>query len=108
MPNPDRLAELQRQRALIATHLAWLDGEIARARAADPAAAPPTTVPESAPAPVVDLAPAEDAAAEMTLPADERKPPPSKLGCWLVFTALMALAGLLLTLLVYLRYGVSR
>jgi hypothetical protein len=52
----DRPAELRRQRALIAEHLAWLDREIARAT---PAASPapdspaPTTPPlPSAPAPL--------------------------------------------------------
>lgn len=54
----DRLAELQRQRALIAEHLAWLDREIA---AASPASSPPTeqptdsgavTAPSPSPAPL--------------------------------------------------------
>lgn len=35
---PDRLAELRRQRALIAEHLAWLDREIATAAPSEPAA----------------------------------------------------------------------
>ena len=31
MADPDRLLQLRRQRALVAQHLAWLDGEITRA-----------------------------------------------------------------------------
>ena len=37
MSSTPRLTELRRQRALLQTHLAWLDGEIAAAEAADKA-----------------------------------------------------------------------
>lgn len=49
----DRLAELRRQRALIAEHLAWLDRQIAEASGAG-GAKPPTSLPgpHSAPSPV--------------------------------------------------------
>ncbi len=49
----DRLAELRRQRALIAEHLAWLDREIAAGGTAPVAttAAPTTPVVKSAPPP---------------------------------------------------------
>jgi len=48
---PDRLAEIRRQRALVAEHLAWLDREIA---AAAPASAAPVapTAPAVVPAPI--------------------------------------------------------
>jgi hypothetical protein len=40
MPAPDRLAELQRQRALLQEHLAWLEREIAAEMRGSPAASP--------------------------------------------------------------------
>jgi len=40
---PDRLAEIRRQRALVAEHLAWLDREIAAAAPATAAPVAPTT-----------------------------------------------------------------
>ncbi len=55
----DRLAELRRQRALIAEHLAWLDREITAAGSASitPSAAPPPQVVKVAPpAPPLDPA----------------------------------------------------
>ncbi len=70
----DRLAELLRQRALVAEHLAWLDREIATeatataapavAAAANAAAAPQTAVPPAPPAPVVIAALSTQAASE--------------------------------------------
>ncbi len=56
---PDRLADLRRQRALIAEHLAWLDREIATTASAQPAAILPAPYPASidTPAPVVSAAP---------------------------------------------------
>lgn len=49
----DRLAELKRQRALVAEHLQWIDQEILRARGAPlPAAAPAPSATTPAPAPV--------------------------------------------------------
>src|SRR5690349_14599171 len=67
---PDRLAELRRQRALIAEHLAWLDRQIAEASGnrstgdgpstplatAFPAAAPASPVPTAEAAAVVAAA----------------------------------------------------
>ncbi len=61
----DRLAELRRQRALVQTHLAWLDAEIARA-----AGATTTTLPPAAPAPTV----AVPSAALPAVPATEDPP----------------------------------
>ena len=66
---PDRLAELRRQRALIAEHLAWLDREIAAAGPASTSSPEPPTasVPEAASAPSpAGLAPAAIPAAATT------------------------------------------
>jgi hypothetical protein len=46
----DRLQELLRQRALVQQHLAWLDGEIAKAQGG-PAATPPAAPRQLPPAP---------------------------------------------------------
>jgi hypothetical protein len=54
MPAPDRLAELQRQRALIQQHLAWLDREIAAAERRPIAA--PSDAPQALPSPAVPSA----------------------------------------------------
>lgn len=50
----DRLSELQRQRALLQEHLAWLEGEIAQAspaQAATPVSPDRAILPASAPGP---------------------------------------------------------
>ncbi|MBK8475784.1 MAG: hypothetical protein IPL39_05580 [Opitutaceae bacterium] len=62
---PDRLADLRRQRALIAEHLAWLDREIATTAPAQPAAVLPAPYPASIapPAPAVSAAPLSSAPA---------------------------------------------
>lgn len=66
---PDRLAELRRQRALIAEHLAWLDREIAAAGSASAASPEPPIASglEAASAPVpAELDPAAILAAATT------------------------------------------
>ena len=57
----DRLPELQRQRALIRDHLAWLDREIAALQPAAPSGSPPAEGPGagSRPAPATDTQAAE-------------------------------------------------
>lgn len=99
----DRLAELRRQRALVQTHLAWLDAEIARTAGTLPPAAPASSA-SAAPAAAAGgalppVAATEDpprmvAAAdtileeyrvpESTLKSDVRK------GCFLYFIAAFA------------------
>ena len=74
---PDRLAEIRRQRALVAEHLAWLDREIA---AAAPASAAPVapTAPAVVPAPIAPLDPAAIlAAATAAKPAAQISAAPS-------------------------------
>ena len=99
----DRLAELRRQRALVQTHLSWLDREIATAAAkadapADssprPEAAPATVAPTSAAGPVPLPASAADSILERyrtepgTLRRDVRQ------GCFVYFAAACVLLGL--------------
>ena len=65
---PDRLAELRRQRAHIADHLAWLDREIASAAAtiqpqeSSAATAPSAAFPEPTPQPFAPKPPLDPAA----------------------------------------------
>ncbi|HLP26775.1 MAG TPA: hypothetical protein VK477_13925 [Acidobacteriota bacterium] len=49
----DRLAELRRQRTLVAEHLAWIDREIAAATPAESPAQLPTDISRTAPTPAV-------------------------------------------------------
>jgi len=93
--NSERLAELQRQRALVRDHLAWLDGEIASATGALPAASPNP------------VAPPPSAAAE---PALFYEPDPvsaqlsARRGCFLYFAAAVFLFVLALGAIYFLRY----
>lgn len=92
----DRLAELHRQRALVQTHLAWLDHEIA-GEAARPAATarPPAPTPAARAA---ALTPVEgpDEVLRRYAPPPEASAARTRLGCWVAFVgALLALgAGL--------------
>lgn len=92
----DRRAQLLRQRAAIAQHLAWLDAEIAATAEAPPlAASPPPTV----------LSPAS--MADEPSPADFASPPSpelSKRGCWIIFfvaTTLLVAGGLVAVYSIY-------
>lgn len=67
----DRLAELRRQRALVAEHLAWLDREIA---AANPAAPPPPSLSPAVESPAVTAT-----RSEPLPPAPAPQPPASAL-----------------------------
>lgn len=103
----DRLQDLQRQRALVQEHLAWLDREIAAARDAAGPTAVSTATTSTTPAnsPIKSASPAAvtgDAAAEraaekliaeyqtevQALPANVRR------GCFLYFALALALLAL--------------
>ncbi len=77
----ERRAQLLRQRAAIAQHLAWLDAEIA----ATGAPSPPASLPAVPPSPVDAAQPWP---ADFTPPSS---PEFSKRGCWLSFALLMTL-----------------
>ena len=123
----DRLAELRRQRALMAEHLAWLDREIAGTgekapsvaalsasvpAAHHPVAAPTATptapadpTPAAATAPATAVAPEVAAAADAIL-EEYRVQPDSvhtdvKKGCFLYFAAAFALLAAVVTILYY-------
>lgn len=87
----DRLQELRRQRALIQSHLDWLNAEIARQSPAKPAApAVPPAAAESAP---VEIPPEYQ-------PDPQGSAHAAKRGCLFVFVAL-ALAGLAFLVAIY-------
>lgn len=103
----DRLAELQRQRAIAQEQIAWLDREIAKEAGQPPAAVPPTpAVVAAAPVP----APVDSAADDIL--AQYRQNPAStekdvKRGCYLYFAC--ALGSVLLAAFVaYLIYTRAR
>lgn len=108
---PERLSELQRQRALVQAHLAWLDGEIAAAagRAEPTVPLPPAATP-AAPDPAAAARPAPppdpaagttEAEADALLKQYGHDPAATtsavKRGCWIVFVgAFVALGGAIL------------
>lgn len=114
MSDPLRLAELERQRALVASHLQWLDAQIARERARGTEPGPPAA-PASPAEPVERVhawAPGASPAAlppsateAQVVPLHEPDPLPSKWGCWLTFLAVMLGLGAALALFIGYRYG---
>jgi hypothetical protein len=103
---PDRLAELQRQRELVRAHLAWLDREIAAASSGGERA-PGNAAPAPAPAPAVD-----SAIVASGVPAPYAPPQPNPLGaaadakrgCLILFAGIFALGLLALVAIYFLRY----
>ncbi len=105
--NPQRLAELQRQRDLVREHLAWLEREIAREHSVTPQAIAPAVVsvsvqPEpSSPTPTP---------AVPTFPSELPKPDPvgaaaeARRGCLLLFIAAFAILALALFAIYFLHY----
>ena len=122
--SPDRLAELRRQRALVAQHLAWIDSELTAAGAgqtSQPLAAPPPTIPSAVsdepgePTAPATLAASEDAAIALAQTrADEiiekyrateaLDPRAAKRGCLVLFGAFFAFAGFVILAIYYFRY----
>jgi hypothetical protein len=125
--SPDRLAELRRQRALVAQHLAWIDAELTAAgsgQAPSPVAAPesspaPSSAPPSAPmteASTINVAtPVDPSVALANTRADEiiekyrateaLDPQAAKRGCLTLFGAAFALAGFVVLAIYYFRYA---
>lgn len=97
---PSRLDELRRQRALLQEHLARLDREIAaepgESRDPDPAIIPkaaPVRPPAPPPSPAA-AAEAEEMLAQFRADEEKNRPPPTKAGCWVIFSLIMlALVG---------------
>lgn len=89
--NPQRLAELQRQRDLVREHLNWLDKEIAAELG--PASLPALTV-----------IPALEAAASLPVPDAVGAATSARRGCFLVFATAMVLIVIALVAVYFLRY----
>lgn len=116
---PDRLAELRRQRALIAAHLAWLDREIAAASGLKDQAtpkAPAQPTPELATAIVAAALKAKHSATAAESPVvaadadsilEEYRVPPDSLktdvrkGCFLYFAAALVAVAVIVTILYF-------
>lgn len=100
----DRLADLQRQRALAQEQVAWFDREIARETHPMPATLPPAAVPAA----VKPLAASSDRTADEILAQYQRSPLATgkdvKKGCYLYFAFAMG-AVVLFALGVYLLYS---
>ena len=125
--SPDRLAELRRQRALVAQHLAWIDAELTAAGANVPpqATPPPASSPTAASATALPNTPAEALPAEpvnqdpsivlANARADEiiekyrateaLDPQSTKRGCLVLFGAIFVLGGALLLAIYYFGYA---
>jgi len=117
---PSRLDDLRRHRALLEEHLNWLDREIeAAARGGPPA--------EPAPLPAPEIAPVRPPTRPFVMPATPRPPipaaadverlfeqfraeeqkqgaPPSKAGCWTVFSLILLVLVGAVGALVYFLY----
>jgi hypothetical protein len=130
--SPERLAELRRQRALIAQHLAWIDAELAAnggpasspapetgASATPPTPAAPTRAVDSpdpgitgtppSPAPPADphlaLAHARaDDIIERYRSTEALDPASTRRGCITLFVGLLALGFLVILAVYYFRY----
>ncbi len=113
----DRLASLRRQRALIASHLVWLDQEIARETNLPSSAEPVLTTPLITPAPPAALpssAHREDALAKAHARADEIiarfgiedrfDADGTRRGCLVLFCGVLALGASALFAVYYFGY----
>ena len=130
MSDPDRLQQLRRQRAAIAEHLAWLDQEIKRASAGslrtagDKPSPPsqsvispgtPTLKPTLPPRPPIQLeannpspaltADPDAVLEEWTETGGNSDQPVSKMGCWLIFSAIAVGVVGLIVAFIYVVYG---
>lgn len=118
--SPDRLAELRRQRALVAQHLAWIDSELFEAEAGQPSVpdepvaipAPAVTRPPLLPAaegnnnPAVALANAKaDEIIERYRATEAPDPGSARRGCLLLIGAVFALGGAVLLAIYYFGYA---
>lgn len=117
--SPDRLAELRRQRALVAQHLAWIDSELIAAGAGQPPApSSPDTVstPDATPPlpptaegnenPAVALANKKaDEIIELYRATEALDPSSTKRGCLLLIGAMFALGGVVLLAIYYFGYA---
>ena len=103
----DRLAELRRQRALVAEHLAWLDRELAAA-APEPIPGPVLPASGAAATSAVPSVPADPAAADSAGEPPLAQPDPADIksdvrrGCFLYFAAAVFLGLVGVGLIIWL------
>lgn len=92
----DRLTELQRQRALIQGHLAWLDQEIAAAKNGETPSTPTPELPESRPFESTSVAePVIEDELIAKFGAESKSATESvRRGCFIVFAAALLLFGI--------------
>ena len=124
--SPDRLAELRRQRALVAQHLAWIDAELIAAGAGPtqaPAPGPAAPPSDSVAPPVAGFAPPAPTAATEADPAlvlantradeiiekyratEALDPQSTKRGCLLLIGAAFAVVGAVMLAIYYFGYA---
>lgn len=115
--NPERLAELERQRDLVRAQLAWLDREIARElppntiapsgadRDAPKISPGPTTSTELAPAPAFSLPPRADASLSQYEPDGGSVAKSARRGCLMAAIIGFLLMAAVFTTFLLLRYG---
>ncbi len=115
--SPDRLAELRRQRALVAQHLAWIDSELIATGAGQPpdpsietaaaVIAPPLLpTPEAHANPAVALANKKaDEIIEQYRATEALDPSSTKRGCLLLIGAVFALGGAVVLAIYYFGYA---
>jgi hypothetical protein len=106
--NPDRLAELERQRAIVRDHLAWLENEIAVATGSPPPSAPPapsptpsasSSAPPAVPDPIAPEISRADHSADPALAAAS-----ARRGCLLSAAALLLAGFVLLAIIYFVHY----
>jgi hypothetical protein len=104
-----RLDELRRHRALLQEHLNWLDREIESSASGTqpsmpaPAIAPARPYTPPAPPSVNAAAEADRLFAQLRAEEEKQSPPPSKTGCWIIFSLiLIAIIGTVGALLYFL------
>lgn len=102
--NPQRLAELQRQRDLVREHLAWLEREIAREHSVTPQAIAPAVVSISVRPETSSLAPTPELPAELPKPDPVGAAAEARRGCLLLFIAAFAILALALFAIYFLHY----
>ena len=109
MPDPHRIQDLRRQKALIQEHLAWLEREIlaagevpSRVLPVKPGPMTAATRPDQSRSTTGNVTEADALLSQLI--AEEKKASPSKNGCWMIFWLILLGAGAVIGGTVYLIY----
>jgi len=107
--NPHRIQDLRRQKALIQEHLAWLEQEIlaagdvpSRPLSVKPGPMAAVTRPDESRSTAGPITEADALLSQLV--AEEKKAPPSKYGCWMIFWLILLGAGAVIGGTVYWIY----